>query len=570
MTLDAAITGLIPGETYWLEVAGATFEPAPNDCEWHWAQHLPAGRDAYCVTGISPGATSADILGNTSAYPLGGRGGVDLAFCLQSPGEPLNFQAPAVPVGSCWTCGDETTQPACTLETLRACTNLGGGWTRTQTTCQHHPFLGFLDCCCCCPNPSVSECFSSQPTQLCFGGSIVVPTGLFNAMNTCMANDGPLEVRDEIGGTFAMDNDLWYSFRATCTGMLIVDTCATPTSFTQDGFTNLNTGIALYHDVNDPFEWVCPGITDGVSPFQVGSGADENCNGIADAGGGIIRQVTVKNEAWSIRVGGASAATGPAAATEGRSVVRIRCDTVDLCQQAAAPEPSLTANSSGALVVETANRFLAFGIAESTQQAIRVTFVDLPPPFDSWNGVQMWVGPPDIVSESPGRGWNEPTDGTATLLIATLQCQPHYTNWSTFGTVHVHHEAIAPSRRAPGGGIAHLAAYDIQAINKVFCRETVEDHFSPPLALTTSLWADMAGVNLGDGFTASDNRVDVVIDVIALLAKFAGKPIAPSKFRIDLEPARLDGEITVSDLLSALNAFRGSPYPHAPPDPLCP
>ena len=280
LTLDTAVTGLTPGQTYWLEVANATFDPVPNDCHWHWAQHLPTGRDAYCVTGISPGAASTDILSSASIYVVNSeRGGVDLAFCLESPSGTLDFQAPPAPVGTCWTCGDDVTPPTCTFETLRACTNLGRGWDRMQATCQFPPFMGFADCC--CGFGGINGCVTDPPPQLCHG-ELFASSGLFRALNTCMTNDGPLGVSGETGETFGMDHDLWYSYRATCTGTLVVDTCAMQTAFTQDGFMGWNVGVALYHDFENPFDLLCPGVTAGVSPFQVGFGADENCNGITD------------------------------------------------------------------------------------------------------------------------------------------------------------------------------------------------------------------------------------------------------------------------------------------------
>ena len=52
-------------------------------------------------------------------------------------------------------------------------------------------------------------------------------------------------------------------------------------------------------------------------------------------------------------------------------------------------------------VAETKNRFLSFIAGDPGRlQAVRVTLVVLPAPFDSWNEAALWVGPPRQVSEA--------------------------------------------------------------------------------------------------------------------------------------------------------------------------
>ncbi|MCH8815964.1 MAG: hypothetical protein IH957_12905, partial [Chloroflexi bacterium] len=45
LTLDTPITGLPTDTVLWMEVVNSTTEPEGNTCVWHWAQHLPVGRD---------------------------------------------------------------------------------------------------------------------------------------------------------------------------------------------------------------------------------------------------------------------------------------------------------------------------------------------------------------------------------------------------------------------------------------------------------------------------------------------------------------------------------------------
>jgi hypothetical protein len=54
--------------------------------------------------------------------------------------------------------------------------------------------------------------------------------------------------------------------------------------------------------------------------------------------------------------------------------------------------------------------------------------------------------------------------------------------------------------------------------------------------------------------------------VPAVLGKFANRQNGPSKPRSDLEPAKLDLKISISDVSRDLDAFRSSPYPFPGPE----
>lgn len=91
------------------------------------------------------------------------------------------------------------------------------------------------------------------------------------------------------------------------------------------------------------------------------------------------------------------------------------------------------------------NRFLAFR-HESVGRpvAIRVTFADLLAPFDAYDGTAMWVSEPQRVTENAGKVSPNDAPAWATFWAATLQCQPEYRDWSTYGIVNVYHELLVP------------------------------------------------------------------------------------------------------------------------------
>ena len=217
----------------------------------------------------------------------------------------------------------------------------------------------------------------------------------------------------------------------------------------------------------------------------------------------------------------------------------------DVCE-CAAPEPPTPSVS-----VVAQNRFIAVGGNVGQPTAIRVTFVELPPPMDAANGLVWWVGEPHPVSELGSRNDDTPP----TFMAAKLRCDPFYADWAAFGAVHVYHEGIVP-----GGTYAAEAFFDGCAIA------------SPPATMTTGQWADVVGAfDTGSGlWAAPDGSVDVASDVVSVLDKFASAPGSPSKSRADLEPALVDLKINITDVTSILDAFGGAGYPFAPTITPCP
>lgn len=199
------------------------------------------------------------------------------------------------------------------------------------------------------------------------------------------------------------------------------------------------------------------------------------------------------------------------------------------------------------------NRYLSLNLQdEGTIQAIRITFVDLPVPYDSLNGLSMWVSTPVEVSENSGA--IEPIPGFASFIASSLQCDPFLTDWTQYDSVFITHEYVVP------GG-----TYHVQVMNSD-CSPTMETTFSQPLELISARWGDVCGeYDSGSGvWTAPNGVVGVPTDIVALLEKFRNLPNAPIKARTDIEPLTADFIVNISDVMRALDAFRGFSYPFTP------
>jgi len=151
-----------------------------------------------------------------------------------------------------------------------------------------------------------------------------------------------------------------------------------------------------------------------------------------------------------------------------------------------------------------------------------------------------------------------PAPGLPSLTIwaARLQCDPYYTDWSTYDAVHVYHQNVVP------GGV-----YDLQAIDQA-CDTAAESSYSVPLELTTSVWGDVVGNYTTTPSGPPDGRVDIPADCTAILDKFKNLDGVLTKVKCDLEPSRPDQVINIIDVTYCLDAFRGFEYPFEPwPDP---
>jgi len=216
-------------------------------------------------------------------------------------------------------------------------------------------------------------------------------------------------------------------------------------------------------------------------------------------------------------------------------------------------------------------RYLSFKIAEAgRQQGIRVTMVNLPAPYDTWNGTVMFVGPPTTYCENSGKKLPPCPSAlpTITFQASTLECElPTVENgmirdWTAEGVVHVYHEGIIP------GGTYYIEAADSS------CPMISEASWSDPLIATTSKWGDLVRSCAPCPCTPPDGVVNMASDVTAVLDKFRNlEPpdvncASVTKARADHDWEIPDQLINISDATCCLDAFRGVPYPppsFAPP-----
>jgi hypothetical protein len=210
------------------------------------------------------------------------------------------------------------------------------------------------------------------------------------------------------------------------------------------------------------------------------------------------------------------------------------------------------------LIGVTKNRYLTvFTDGLSPNQAIRVTLDDLAPPFHVYNGQQMWVAASFILSLKSLEV--TPTDNHPSVKAATLQCVPHFEDWTGFPYVEVFHALIVPD-----------SSYSVEAFEDDGDGGLIS--VSGPATISTNRWGDLvAPFDANSGYwPAPDDIVGVPTDVVAALDSFRSIVCAPSKVRVDLDPATPDGIINIIDVVRALDAFKGLGYPFAPgPDP-CP
>jgi len=205
------------------------------------------------------------------------------------------------------------------------------------------------------------------------------------------------------------------------------------------------------------------------------------------------------------------------------------------------------------------NRTISFvGGSAGLQTAIRVKYIDLPPPYEYLEGTVMWVGPTterceNSAQSTPPAGGCGPAPGlpSRSFQSASLGCDPYYTDWSLEGAVSLYHKTLLP------GG-----TYEISSI-AAGCSLGEESAYSTPIPVDTSLWGDIVK-DCQTNPCGGPNNIKEIIDVVALLDKFKNKFGAIKKSRADVEPGTLDWTVNISDVTSALDAFGGDGYPFAP------
>ncbi len=196
-------------------------------------------------------------------------------------------------------------------------------------------------------------------------------------------------------------------------------------------------------------------------------------------------------------------------------------------------------------------------------QAIRVRFESLPPPWDVWNGTELWVTEPTAICELSGVSPGAACPTGKFFNIAGLSCDPadaFFTDWAALGELYLHHAGVVP------GGV-----YMVQSIDET-CSMQVPEEFSAPLQVENSRFGDaVAGFNsTALEWNPPDGRVDVSLDVVAALDAFANRAGNATKTRMDIEPCKLDFRVNITDVVQYLDAFSARPYPFAPGVGTCP
>lgn len=262
------------------------------------------------------------------------------------------------------------------------------------------------------------------------------------------------------------------------------------------------------------------------------------------------------------------------------------------------------------VVLAENNRFLSLRPAGfGRETALRVTFSDLPAPYNAFNGATLFVGEPHQVCENSGHNSVVPVSdcGQAPGLdqkwfwAAPLVCEAGnaaFIDWTTLadrclggsedgavcsddsdcggatcgtdGLVHLYHPYIVPSKLVAGGGsIQAVAQYDVQAIDTL-CNVAIENSYSSALSIAQGAWSDVVQDCSGCPCGPPDLAVNVVTDLVSILKKFANSDCALTKVRADIQPAALDFMVNILDVVRALGGFTGENFPFLPDGSPCP
>ena len=178
--------------------------------------------------------------------------------------------------------------------------------------------------------------------------------------------------------------------------------------------------------------------------------------------------------------------------------------------------------------------------------AIQVVLASLPPPFDVYNGTELWVGPPKAISENGAAV--DPIPNFSNFMASPLGCDPHVMDWGSVGEIVIHHPAIVPG------------AQYIVRITSEACLLAGEPTYSDPLFVKTGKWGDTVSDLTQCPPGPPDGDV-IITDVLAIVQRFGSQECSVPKVRADLEPGLLDLQINISDVMTGLNAFAGLPFP---------
>jgi len=200
-------------------------------------------------------------------------------------------------------------------------------------------------------------------------------------------------------------------------------------------------------------------------------------------------------------------------------------------------------------------------------QAIRITFTSLPAPFGACEGTEMWVTEPQEVCSLPGASDPAACGSAPVFKIAGLSCnagKAAFIDWTEVGEFYVTHPAIVPTHVPPGNPPV-VAEYSVQVLDGS-CAFNDEGNFSSPLVLQSSIFGDVTGRFDPDTsvWVAPNGTADIFPDILGLIDAFSTQPGNMTKIRADIEPCILDFTINFTDVVFAIDAFRGLPFPFGP------
>ncbi len=508
LVLNHPIAGLIPGQSYWLEISNDVSDSYPT-CDWFWSQRAPDS-DSYSFSG------------NEAGYPSGHAAPFDNVFCLNKAFSPIGHESL---IGACCMCDGN-----CSGRTLRDCDAANGIWDILNTSC-----VGVS-----CPSgpPSNDNCIDVSTT---------ITEGSYTVSNQCATTDGfgpfPLDLF-----AWQIDFDVWYKFIAPETCDLVVNECQTGSRF--------DSVLAVYHNPGNPTECPpCPLDAATSAATLAGIPQDESCTGSPVGGAGYWRaseqilRNAMPGECFLIQLGSFPGHRGTA-------ILDVSCNDV-ACIPSTQPvcEPYFMQFT----------RFIALGCGLfhpcqnviPVEGAIRVHLTSLhhvnPPytggpsaPFTSFEGQIRWVGPPTQYVES--------TATPTPFWASKLQCAPHYQDWSSISLLFVTGPEIVPS-----------STYQYELLqNSCQGNEGACTDVSPTITVHTTRWGDVeTPYNPPD----TANQPDLG-DVSSLVNKFKNIPGAPIKARallagVDaLGNVNLVNDIDFSHIAACVDAFKGRPYPH--------
>jgi len=481
-TLPTAVDVASDG-CYWIEITNNT-TGAPDTCNWFWSPG--AAGNSFSLHDIE-----ADGVYDYSDQVRDN----DLAFCVDTP---IAADDCGVVLGSCCLC------PGCALSTMALCPT--GLW-QYGGTCTPSP----------CPTPANDPCMGALP----------IVDGITEFDTFCTTTDGPSPLFCDVGDE-PYGSDIWYTYTATCDGLLTVSLCDN---------TNFDAFVAIHS--TGTTACACP-----PAGFMEGC-ADESCLPI-----GLAPSLTVSatfGDCYTIRVGGWDGA-------QGIGEISITCGSLpnpptagdNTCQTSAADLGTPCNTNADCPVAGSAcgskSRYLSItpglaAVAGDTPTSIQVQIVSMPQ-FPSMVGDIYYAGVEQSIPNAPNPA----------LRGAPLQCTttPNAQIW-TEGVLHVFGPPIVP------GSLYNVRMCDASGTS---C--------SNPLLVATGKWGDVVR-----GFGSGQPNFT---DVSSIVQKFTQQASAPSMPRVDLvgtsgpgTPNTPNQVVNFTDVAADVNAFAGFPYPYTVP-----